>query len=143
MQIKPMHPSFLDHDLSVMFSKLLSFSEDQHENFLRFAFKGGGADFNRRLGRSKLIQEVLERYHFKVDIKGDSLFARLEDEPKDYMLERLRILGYISVHTRQLDMVMMNPAQVSYYHNKTIEDIENYILPSPLEKAEPRPSAAN
>ena len=70
-----------------------------------------------------------------MDIKGDSLFARLEDEPKDYMLERLRILGYISVHTRQLDMVMMNPAQVSYYHNKTIEDIENYILPALQEKA--------
>jgi pyruvate,water dikinase len=115
--------------------------EDQHENFLRFAFKGGGADFNRRLGRSKLIQEVLERYHFKVDIKGDSLFARLEDEPMDYMLERLRILGYISVHTRQLDMVMMNPAQVSYYHNKTIEDIENYILSPPQENTASLPSA--
>jgi pyruvate,water dikinase len=109
--------------------------EDQHENFLRFAFKGGGADFNRRLARSRLIQEILERYHFKVDIKGDSLFARLEDEPMDYMLERLRILGYISVHTRQLDMVMMNAAQVGYYYNKTIEDIENYLLPSPREKA--------
>jgi len=115
--------------------------EDQHENFLRFAFKGGGADFTRRLGRSRLIQEILERYHFKVDIKGDSLFARLEDEPMDYMLERLRILGYISVHTRQLDMVMMNPAQVSHYHNKIIEDIENYVLPSPQEKIESLPGA--
>jgi len=28
--------------------------EDQHENFLRFAFKGGGADFTRRLGRALL-----------------------------------------------------------------------------------------
>jgi pyruvate,water dikinase len=109
--------------------------EDQHENFLRFAFKGGGADFNRRLGRSKLIQEILERYHFKVDIKGDSLFARLEDEPMDYMLERLRILGYISVHTRQLDMVMMNPAQVGHYHIKIIEDIEQGILAPTWEKA--------
>jgi pyruvate,water dikinase len=112
---------------------------DQHENFLRFAFKGGGADFNRRLARSKLIQEILERYHFKVDIKGDSLFARLEDEPMDYMLDRLRILGYMSVHTRQLDMVMMNPAQVGYYKNKIIEDIEKNLLASQPETAERRP----
>ncbi len=103
--------------------------EDQHENFLRFAFKGGGADFTRRLGRASLVQEILERYHFKVDIKGDSVFARLEDEPMDYMLERLRILGYMSVHTRQLDMVMKNPAQVGHYHHKIIEDIEKSVLP--------------
>jgi pyruvate, water dikinase len=108
--------------------------EDQHENFLRFAFKGGGADFHRRLARSRLIQEILERYHFKVDIKGDSLFARLEDEPMDYMLERLRILGYMSVHTRQLDMVMLNAAQVGHYKNKIVEDIEKTVLPTQPEK---------
>ena len=113
--------------------------EDQHENFLRFAFKGGGADFNRRLARSRLIRELLERYHFKVDIKGDSLFARLEDEPMDYMLGRLRILGYMSVHTRQLDMVMMNEAQVANYRNKIIEDIEKIVLPPEPAKTEPQP----
>ncbi|MFZ2087733.1 MAG: PEP/pyruvate-binding domain-containing protein [Desulfobaccales bacterium] len=115
--------------------------EDQHENFLRFAFKGGGADFNRRLGRARLVQEILAQYHFKVDIKGDSLFARLEDEPMDYMLGRLRLLGYMSVHTRQLDMVMMNPAQVGHYHHKIIEDIEKYVLPSPQEKPQSLPDA--
>jgi len=108
--------------------------EDQHENFLRFAFKGGGADFSRRLGRARLVQEILERYHFKVDIKGDSLFARLEDEPMEYMLGRLRILGYISVHTRQLDMIMMNAAQVSYYRNKIIDDLEKEVLTLQPEK---------
>jgi len=105
--------------------------EDRHENFIRFAFKGGGADFSRRLGRARLVQEVLARYHFKVDIKGDSVFARLEDEPMDFMLERLRILGYVSVHTRQLDMVMLNQDQVSYYFQKIIDDIEHYVLKTP------------
>ena len=76
--------------------------ENQHENFLRFAFKGGGADYPRRLARARLVQEMLEKYDFKVDIKEDSVFARLDIGPMEYMLTRLRILGYISVHTRQL-----------------------------------------
>jgi len=111
--------------------------EDRHENFIRFAFKGGGADFGRRLGRARLVQEVLTRYHFKVDIKGDSVFARLEDEPLDFMLERLRILGYVSVHTRQLDMVMLNQDQVDYYYQKIIDDIENFVLGGTEEKDAP------
>jgi pyruvate,water dikinase len=45
------------------------------------------------------------------------------------MLTRLRILGYISVHTRQLDMVMANEDQAGYYHYKILEDIEKSILP--------------
>ena len=57
----------------------------------------------------------------------------------EYMLTRLRILGYISVHTRQLDMVMMNEAQVTNYRNKIIEDIENIVLPPEPAKTEPQP----
>ena len=79
--------------------------------------------------RARLVQEVLEKYDFKVDIKEDSVFARLDIGPKQYMLTRLRILGYISVHTRQLDMVMANEDQAGYYHYKILEDIEKSILP--------------
>jgi pyruvate,water dikinase len=96
---------------------------------MRFAFKGGAADYQRRVARAKLVGEILEKYDFKVDIKEDSIFARLEGEAKDYMLERLRILGYISVHTRQLDMIMLNAEQASHYYYKIINDLENYILP--------------
>ncbi len=99
-----------------------------HENFMRFAFKGGAADHQRRLARARLIRDIMERYDFKVDIKGDSLFARLEGEEMDYMLTRLRILGYLSVHTRQLDMVMLNEDQAGYYHHKIITDIDTAVL---------------
>ncbi|MBI4644071.1 MAG: hypothetical protein HY743_10215 [Deltaproteobacteria bacterium] len=81
--------------------------------------------------RAKFVGEILERYHFQVDVQEDSLFARLEGEPMDYMLSRLRILGYVTIHTRQIDMVMLNDADVQYYRDKIIKDIEESILSLP------------
>jgi pyruvate,water dikinase len=105
--------------------------EEAYENYVRFTFKGGAADYSRRVLRAKFVGEILERYDFKVDVQEDSLFARLEGEPMDYMLSRLRILGYVTIHTRQIDMVMLNDADVQYYRQKSIEDIEHSILSRP------------
>jgi pyruvate,water dikinase len=98
-------------------------------NYIRFAFKGGAADYPRRILRARFVGDILERYHFKVDVKEDALFARLEGEDQDYMLSRLRILGYITIHTRQLDMVMLNEEEVRYYSDKLSHDIDGIILP--------------
>lgn len=102
--------------------------DNPSENYLRFAFKGGAADYPRRLARANLVREVLERYDFKVDIQEDSVFARLDQGPKDYLLDRLRVLGYISVHTRQLDMIMGDPGQAAYYRDKILTDLETKVL---------------
>ncbi len=103
--------------------------EEPYENYIRFAFKGGAADFARKGLRAQFIGEILERYHFQVDIKEDSLFARLEGESQDYMLSRLRILGYLTIHTRQLDMIMADEGRKQYYLDKMINDIDTAILP--------------
>jgi pyruvate,water dikinase len=98
--------------------------EQPFENYIRFAFKGGAADYPRRVRRARFVADLLELHHFKVDVKEDSLFARLEGEEKDYMLSRLRILGYITIHTRQLDMIMLNEDDVQYYAEKLRADLE-------------------
>jgi pyruvate,water dikinase len=74
--------------------------------------------------RARFVADLLEQHHFQVDVKEDALFARLEGEQKDYMLSRLRILGYITIHTRQLDMIMLSDADVAHYRDKLSADLE-------------------
>ncbi|MGI6638630.1 MAG: PEP/pyruvate-binding domain-containing protein [Desulfobulbus sp.] len=102
-------------------------SERAVENYLGFKFKGGAADYERCLGRLRFIQEILERYGFRASINGDNLDARLEGRRIEYMLERLKILGYLTLHTRQLDMIMGNSAHVKYYMKKLTDDIDQIL----------------
>jgi pyruvate,water dikinase len=115
--------------LGFHFSTVEALVGDQaFENYIRFAFKGGAADYPRRIRRTKFVGDILERYHFKVDVNEDALFARLEAEAKDYMLSRLRILGYLTIHTRQLDMIMLNESDVQHYADKFIRDLEKLAV---------------
>lgn len=81
-------------------------SEEKQENFASFQFKGGAADVNRRKLRTAMISELLEPYGFRVDLKGDSLYAVAEDMASDDILIRTALIGYLLIHTRQSDMIM-------------------------------------
>jgi pyruvate,water dikinase len=102
-------------------------SERTPENYVSFQFKGGAADFERRLGRVHFIAEILEPIGFRVEIREDHLLSRVEGQSQDYMLKRVEVLGYLALHTRQMDMIMTNPAHVSYYREKYRTDIERLL----------------
>jgi len=118
----------LNSRLGYHFSTMEALVSDRvNENYVGFQFKGGAADYQRRLKRTHFIKEILEKYDFRVEIREDNLIARLEHYEKEYMKKRLQILGYLTLHTRQLDMIMTNDSQVRYYRTRIERDIQNFI----------------
>lgn len=106
-------------------------SERAPENYITFQFKGGAADIERRLRRVHFIADLLENYAFRVTTREDHLTARIDNDNCDFMYERLKILGYFSLHTRQIDMVMKNNARVEALRDKMLADIDGELLASP------------
>lgn len=102
-------------------------SERTAENYISFRFQGGAADHKRRLKRVEFIGNFMAKYDFKIKIKKDHLNARLKGFDKDFMLDRLKIIGYLIIHTRQLDMVTSNPAMIARYDNKFRQDIASVL----------------
>jgi pyruvate,water dikinase len=84
-------------------------------NYIRFHFKGGGASIERRLRRTQLIKEILEKLDFEVDRVGDMLNARINRCQRSTTEEKLSILGRLAVYTKQLDMIMFSDAFVDCY----------------------------
>jgi pyruvate,water dikinase len=102
-------------------------SEFLTENYISFQFKGGAADEERRYIRIQLIREILSRYGFRVEQKADALVARIEKRPAPYLLVRLKVLGYLLMHTRQIDMVMGDQGMVDHYRQKISADLQSIV----------------
>ncbi len=102
-------------------------SERVNENYVSFQFKGGAAEFDRRRRRADFVSAILERYGFAVEVNEDSAFSRIGGGPAESMLNGLTAIGYLLMHTRQLDMIMQNKEMVTRYWNKITNDLDGLL----------------
>jgi len=106
------------------------------ENYVSFQFRGGAASRDRRFERVYLLKDILEENGFRVEVKLDALTARVEKRPREYLVERLKVLGYLLIHTRQIDMVMADPGMVSRYRADIAADLAALVPGRPDEEEE-------
>ncbi|GAB4334207.1 MAG: PEP/pyruvate-binding domain-containing protein [Candidatus Abyssubacteria bacterium] len=90
-------------------------SDNINDNYIYFRFVGGVTEEERRYRRGLLIQQVLEKYDFKVVLKGDLVVARLKKRAQAEMLNVLVMLGRLIGFTRQLDTEMISDRSVERY----------------------------
>ncbi|MDD4953181.1 MAG: PEP/pyruvate-binding domain-containing protein [Desulfovibrionaceae bacterium] len=102
--------------------------ERTRENYISFQFKGGAANMDRRVTRARFVAEMLEAFDFRTQVREDSASARIEGLDQAFMEDRLKILGYLIMHTRQLDMVMADAASIGQHRNKLMKDIKEIVL---------------
>jgi pyruvate,water dikinase len=102
--------------------------ERPEENYLSFSFKGGAANQERRVGRARLIGDLLRGLGFEINLTEDMVTARRTGLQQQDVAKGLRVVGYLLMHTRQLDMVMDKPAAVEHYRAKMQKDIDNLAV---------------
>jgi len=101
------------------------------ENFVSFQFRGGAAEVTRRARRIQFVSGILAEFGFSLEAREDALMARVEGLPQAELMDRLKILGYLIIHTRQLDMVMRIPEQVRQHREKILREVRQMLGQTP------------
>lgn len=83
------------------------------ENYLTFHLRGGAANIERRILRVRFVAEILWEFGFAPMVRNDAVSATLKGMDREEGELLLAIAGYMTIHTRQLDMIMQDAIQVA------------------------------
>ncbi len=97
---------------------------EPHHNHIYFRFVGGVTDLTRRSRRARLLADILSQYHFKVDVKGDLVLARILHLPQEEVRRRLVALGQLVGLTRQLDMLLKTDEDVPHFFSEFLRRLD-------------------
>ncbi|MDR1777828.1 MAG: hypothetical protein LBR31_08405 [Desulfovibrio sp.] len=111
-------------------------SERKRENYLIFQLRGGAADIERRILRVRLVAELLWEFGFRPQVRNDAVAARLEGLTPEDGEQLLAVAGYMTIHTRQLDMIMQDAAQVGERRERMLSHCRALFTGRPLPVAD-------
>ncbi|WP_185702290.1 MULTISPECIES: hypothetical protein [unclassified Desulfovibrio] len=83
------------------------------ENHLLFQLRGGAANLERRMLRTRLVADVLAPFGFTAELNHDAVCARRGNVDIEEGERLAAVMGYVAIHTRQLDMIMQDAPQVA------------------------------
>jgi len=93
-----------------------------NDNYIRFFFKGGGADLERRLRRVRMISGILKKLDFDVKVVEDIIDADITKYKREQLEEKLGLLGKLTVYTKQMDAVMHDDTATSIYLEQFVKE---------------------
>jgi pyruvate,water dikinase len=68
----------------------------------------------------RFLARVLEHLDFRVELKEDSITARVDEAEPAVLEHKLEILGRLMMVAKQLDMVMLDDDAAEHYYNEFI-----------------------
>jgi pyruvate,water dikinase len=99
--------------------------ESINDNYIRFFFKGGGADIERRLRRVELIRRILEMLDFRIKVKEDVIDAMVTKFTLLILEKKLEILGKMTAYTKQLDAILSDEESANFHLQKFVREHMN------------------
>ena len=108
----------LSNRLGFHFATIEAFLGAPGESYVSFTFYGGGAELPRRMRRVRFLTRVLEDLGFRVELKEDSITARIDGYDADILEGKLEVLGRLMMVSKQLDMVMVSEDAVEQYYRE-------------------------
>lgn len=83
------------------------------ENHLQFHLRGGAANLERRMLRARFIAGILAPFGFSTHLRHDVICARMGGVTAEEGERLAAVMGYVTIHTRQLDMIMQDKQEVA------------------------------
>lgn len=110
----------LSNRLGFHFATIESFLGLPEESYVTLVFHGGGAELARRMRRVRFLAKVLQHWDFRVELKEDSLTARIDGCDLATLEGKLELLGRLMMVSKQLDMVMTSEDAVDHYFQEFV-----------------------
>jgi pyruvate,water dikinase len=114
--------------LGFHFATIESHLGTAEDSYASLIFYGGGAEVSRRVRRVRFMAKVLQHVDFRVELKDDSLTARIDGVEVPIIEEKLDILGRLMMVTKQMDMIMFSDNMVDFYYKEFIREGYNLRL---------------